>query len=417
MKVSDYIVNYLKEKNVTDVFGYPGGMVTHLMDSLKKSTINVRMMYHEQALSFAACSYAQSSNKTAIAYATSGPGATNLVTGIANAFFDSIPIVFITGQVNRNESNKDWHLRQRGFQETDIVSVVRPITKKAVYVDSPKKIKFYLDEAFFIANDGRKGPVLLDIPMDVFKQEIKEEELDSFVKPIDIVKASDLKIDFSKYQRPVLLLGAGTKYSCDIDSIRKAIDSLGIPVVTSMIAFDILEKDNPLNFGFIGAYGHRTANFIVAKADLIISIGSRMDIRQVGFNRHSFAPKAHVVRIDVDSNELNNKLHDDDTIVETSAALAMNCLLKSLNRNYDNWVETCYRIRSLLKGIDRKSIQEKYIEIINKKLSGTELISTDVGQNQVWIAQYLNNKTKNRVFFSGGLGSMGYSLPASIGLS
>ena len=237
MKLSDYIVAYLTKKGIKDVFGYPGGMVTHLMDSFKKSSINVRMMCHEQALSFAACSYSQSSNTTSIVYATSGPGATNLVTGVANAYFDSIPVIFITGQVNRSESNKGSCLRQKGFQETDIVSIVKPITKKAIYVDKPNRIKSILDEAFFIANDGRKGPVLLDIPMDVFRQDVNENELDKFNHP-EGKNVADINIDFSKYQRPVFLIGAGAKFSCETSFIRGIVSSLRIPVVTSMIAFD-----------------------------------------------------------------------------------------------------------------------------------------------------------------------------------
>ena len=167
MKVSDYIVEYLIEKGITDVFGYPGGMITHLMESFSKyhRKISAHVTYHEQGAAFAACGYAQAKDKPGVAYATSGPGATNLITGVCDAFFDSIPVIFITGQVNTFESRGQYTIRQRGFQETDIVSMVAPVTKYAQYVETADKIRYYLDSAFAAATSGRMGPVLLDIPV------------------------------------------------------------------------------------------------------------------------------------------------------------------------------------------------------------------------------------------------------------
>ena len=179
MKVSDYIVEFLIEKGVTDMFGYPGGMVTHLMDSLgkKKECIRTHINYHEQASAFAACGYAQATGRTGVAFATSGPGATNLITGIGHAYFDSVPTVFITGQVNTFESKGRSDIRQKGFQETDIVSMVRSITKWATYVDSAEDIPGILIKAFDIAESGRRGPVLIDIPMDIFRSNINVDKV------------------------------------------------------------------------------------------------------------------------------------------------------------------------------------------------------------------------------------------------
>lgn len=179
MKASDYIVDYLIRMGITDVFGYPGGMVTHLMDSFRKKAgqIHSHLLYHEQACAFAACGYAQSTGKTGVGYATSGPGATNLITGICNAYFDSIPAVFITGQVNTSELKGHLGIRQRGFQETDIVSMVKPVTKFAAIITDANKLRWYLDKVFFVANSGRKGPVLLDIPMDISRTEVDESSL------------------------------------------------------------------------------------------------------------------------------------------------------------------------------------------------------------------------------------------------
>jgi len=181
MIVSDYIVNYIKEKGTKFVFGYPGGMVTYLMDSFDEiEGIKGMLLYHEQAAAFAACSYAQESHKLGVAYATSGPGATNLVTGIAHAFYESIPVLFITGQVNTNDSKGDLLIRQKGFQETDVVSITKSITKFSEYIGNPELIKYYLDKAYYYALSGRPGPVLLDIPIDVQRAEINPLELVGF---------------------------------------------------------------------------------------------------------------------------------------------------------------------------------------------------------------------------------------------
>ena len=264
MVVSDFIVRYLIENVITDVFGYPGGMVTYLMDSFRRYSgeITSHVTYHEQAAAFAACGYAQESRKVGVAYATSGPGATNLLTGICNAFFDSIPVLFITGQVNSFELKGDKRIRQRGFQETDIVSMVSGVTKYAVMVDDAKKIKWYLDYAFSCALGGRKGPVLLDIPMDLLRTEIDVEKLISFENrglQNNALQEEDLKkIKYSlkHAKRPVILLGNGVKLAGAVGLARDVVNQLAMPVVSTMISFDII-LDEELNYGFIGAYGHR----------------------------------------------------------------------------------------------------------------------------------------------------------------
>lgn len=419
MKISDYIVKYLIEKNVKDVFGYPGGMVTHLMESLRqeKSKIKSHLLYHEQSLSFAACAYSQNKNEPSVVYATSGPGATNLITGICNAYFDSIPVIFITGQVNSFESSQDMKVRQRGFQETNIVKLTECITKKSFYVDDPRKIKKYLDMAFYYAIEGRKGPVVLDIPMNIFRADVCVESLEAFEQK-DIHTKPKINLDFlSGSKRPVLLLGAGAKNSVSQSKINKLLEKINCPLVTSMIAFDIIEKESKFNFGFVGAYGHRTANFILAKADLVISIGSRMDIRQVGIKRESFAPNARIIRFDIDPNEMEYSVHEDDLKIKMSANDAVDSLIGCDYSAKEEWMKTCVEIRERLKDSDPVTIQKKVFDILNEKFLNSDLFTADVGQNQVWVAQYLKNKEENKVYFSGGHGAMGYSLPASIGLS
>lgn len=418
MKVSDYIVEYLIEKEITDVFGYPGGMVTHLMDSFSKYSdkISAHLTYHEQGAAFAACGYAQANNKIGIAYATSGPGATNLITGICNAFFDSIPTVFITGQVNTFEATGELKIRQRGFQETDIVSIVKPVTKYAVKVDNADKLKYYLDYAFKISQAGRKGPVLLDIPMNILRMEIEPDnlsgwELDEKIKEEEY---PEILQAIQSSQRPLFIIGNGVKNAEAVGELRKLLDKANIPIVTTMLSVDIEPEKS---YGFIGAYGSRCANFCVAKSDLVITLGARLDVRQVGAVRNSFAPNAQIIRVDIDENELKYKVHDDEVQIQADVKKVIKYLNKNIEKldvDVKRWIEVCNQIKRKLKGID-KGISNIFVEKISEYIPEGVAITTDVGQNQVWVAQSLKLKENQKVFFSGGHGAMGYSLPAAIG--
>lgn len=417
MKTSDYIVEYLIDKGITDVFGYPGGMVTHLMDSFSKyqNQITAHVTYHEQGAAMAACGYAQVSGKTGVAYATSGPGATNLITGIANAYMDSIPTLFITGQVNSFEQKGNMGVRQRGFQETDIVSMVKPVTKYAVQVNDATKIKYCLDKAFYIANHGRKGPVLLDIAMDVTKTDINVNGLEGFVSAEEgnrKVDVDDLLPIIHRSKRPVVLIGNGLDRKDR--EWKKTINKIGIPVVSSMIAVDVQGGLNSF-YGFIGAYGDRTANFVVAKSDLVISIGARLDVRQVGAKRENFAPESTLIRVDIDEGELDYKVHDNEIDIVADAGTFINEILnKWPSSDYSSWLNVCNQIKDKLYGHDDRN-SNIFVREISKFIPEGSIITTDVGQNQVWVAQSLEVKKKDRVLFSGGHGAMGYSLPASIG--
>lgn len=416
MKASDYIVQYLIKKEITDVFGYPGGMVIHLMDSLRKYNDRIRahVTYHEQAAAFAACGYAQASGKVGVAYATSGPGATNLITGICNAFFDSIPTVFITGQVNSFESRGEYSVRQRGFQETDIVSMVSGVTKYAVRVESAERLKWYLDYAFWTAKNGRPGPVLLDIPMDIYRAEINPDEMEGYSCQNEATDGEYPNIidALQKSSRPVILVGNGVKQATAIEQLMLFLQKVRIPVVTTMLAVDLVTD---ANYGFIGAYGSRIANFIVAKSDLVLAIGARMDVRQVGARRENFAPDAKIIRIDIDSGELDYRVHQN----EEQICANVKDVLKYLNRcdlffKYDHWLDICNQIKTRLENMDDR-LPNTITHMLGENIPDDTVITTDVGQNQVWVAQSLKIKKNQKVFFSGGHGAMGYSLPAAIG--
>lgn len=419
MKISDYIVEFLIKKQIKDVFGYPGGMVTHLMDSFSRyeNQIKAHVCYHEQAASFEACSYAQVSNDVGVAYATSGPGATNMITGICNAYFDSIPVIFITGQVNTFESKNEYEIRQRGFQETNIVDMVRDVTKYAVYVNDAYKVGYYLEKAYSIATSGRKGPVLLDIPMNIQREDIELDDMETY-KHID---KSKYDTDFSRItdvlenaKRPCIILGAALK-GIPKKIVEEFICNMKFPVVTSMVAMDLLTESNIYNYGFIGAYGSRIANFVVAKSDCILVLGSRMDVRQAGGKRTNFAPEAKIIRVDIDRAELEYHIREDEIDINANVLDVMEYLNNhNTNYMYSEWINICDVIKEKLSDMDNRRYNE-FVKRLSDCIPSNTIITTDVGQNQVWVAQSFKVKDGQQILYSGGHGAMGYSLPAAIG--
>lgn len=422
MTVSEYIVQFLIEKKITDVFGYPGGSVTNLMEALRKreDIIKAHVVCHEQAAAFAACAYAQTHNAPGVAYATGGPGATNLLTGIGHAYYDSIPTIFFTGNVNIYEAKGDMKIRQRGFQESDNIAIAKPFTKYSAYVDKPEKIGFFLQKAFHFATEGRPGPVLLDLPMNVQRANINEKDLAPYTPVIEKEKKNveDFKELLTKLLRdskaPCIVLGNGVKSSKVKELAKRVIENFRIPYVTSMIAFDILGQ-NEYYQGFIGAYGVRLANFVTAKSDLIISIGSRLDVRQVGAARENFASKSKIVRVDIDKEELKYKVHDEEYsfCMDVQKALQVMDTIKMEN-DYSHWLSVCQYMKEKLSGQDNK-LPNDYMREISALIPSNSVITTDVGQNQVWVAQSFEVKDNQTVLFSGGMGAMGHGLPAAIG--
>lgn len=424
MKVSDYIVEFLIKKGIKKVFGYPGGSVTNLMESfrIRQGDIDAYVVYHEQAAAFEACAYAEMSGVPGVAYATGGPGATNMMTAIGHAYYDSIPLICLTGNVNTYEAHGDLQIRQRGFQESDIISVVKPLTKCVLYVNSPVDIRYCLEKAYDAAMSGRKGPVLLDLPMDVLRAQVNPQQLRGFhtateqhIPEESTVACEEIKEALVKSKTPVIVWGKG------VDSVRlralteKVVSNLKIPCVTSMISFDILTADNPYYYGFIGAYGVRAANLIVAKSDLVIAIGSRLDIRQVGASRENFAQEASIIRIDIDRGELSYKVHEDEQDFCADAEKVLSYFSTfQVKREFAHWNQICRTIRSRIGDMDER-LPNKYIREISRFIPEDAVITTDVGQNQVWVAQSFQIKARQRVLFSGGMGAMGYALPAAIG--
>lgn len=423
MKVVDYIVDTLIREGVTDVFGYPGGSVTNLMEAFRgrEKEIKAHSSYHEQGAAFAACGYALVSGKIGVAYATAGPGATNLLTGLCDAWFDSIPVIFFTGQVNTFETRGNMNIRQRGFQETDIVPMVHSVTKYAVQIKSADELPQELHKALYLARSGRPGPVLLDLPMNVQRMDIPEDVIEATEAPVmdekgdsGIEEMAQQKVQalLARATRPCLLLGAGVKLAGCSEALCKEAERLGVPIVTSMIAVDAAAGSEQA-FGFVGAYGERPANFIVAKSDLVIAIGSRMSIRQVGFKRENFAPKAQLVRFDIDPGELAYTVHGDEHDFCLDARTVVEILQSCKTCQRQAWLAVCHAIANKLCHMD-DTPGNQWAEMLGKYMTGAGVVTTDVGQNQVWVAQSFPID-KQQVLFSGGHGAMGFSLPAAIG--
>ncbi|WP_101722920.1 thiamine pyrophosphate-binding protein [Eggerthella timonensis] len=420
MKAAEYIVDFIGAQGIADVFGYPGGMVTHLMDAFERPSSRVRahVNLHEQGAAFAACGYAQASGLCGVAFATSGPGATNLLTGVCNAYFDSIPFVAITGQVNTGESKGSYGVRQRGFQETDIVAMAKPVTKSAFRVEHAEQLPGALETAFRVAQEGRPGPVLLDIPMDVQRGEVDAPCEKVIVEPQKAVPLEELaraREILERAKRPCVVFGQGVRASGAAEALRDFLLRTGIPAVSSMPSVDMC-PDYDGYHGFLGAYGDRQANFIVAKADVVLVLGARCDVRQVGGVRENFVPNAALVRVDIDEGELSYPVHDDEVQVnmDVGAFLGSGVADCLVGGDYSVWNGVCREIQEELDGIDAR-LPNKIVGDLSTLVPEDWFITTDVGQNQVWAAQSFSLKRGQRMLFSAGHGAMGYALPAAIG--
>ena len=428
MKLSDYIVDYLYKIGINEYFGYQGTMIAHFIDSIgKNKNVTNHVCYNEQGAAFAAVGYAKVSGKIGCAYATSGPGAINLITGIADAYYDSVPVIFITGQLNTYEYTNSDKIRQQGFQESDIVNMVKPVVKYAIKITNPYDIAYELEKAVYLATNDRKGPVLIDIPMDIQRANIDINELHHYDIPkennVDYDKiARNILNEINQSNRPIFLLGNGIDKNNG--KIIELINGVKIPAIYSMLAKSLLPDNNKYNFGFMGsAYGQRYANIIgCEKADLIVSLGCRMNGRTIGVRRNEFNKNAKIIRVDIDDEELKLKIHENDENYNCDVNILINTLCKILNKykitDKSDWLNVCIIIKKKLENIDKnipESLPNKYIEVINDYIDENINIFVDVGQNQVWAAHSFKIKEKQKIIFSGGLGAMGFALPAAIG--
>ncbi|WP_419801115.1 thiamine pyrophosphate-binding protein [Mucilaginibacter sp.] len=427
MKVSDFIAEFLQKKGIKSVFELSGGMITHLLDSISQKTdIHIYTMHHEQSAAFAAEACGRITGLPGIALATSGPGATNLLTGIGSCFFDSSPAIFITGQVNRHEQKGKRNIRQLGFQETDIVTMAKPVTKASFQIDDPARVEQIFEDAYRIALEGRPGPVLIDIPMDIQRAQIepqyKEQAQDNYVTVKDEV-IKQLVLDLKKAKNPLILAGRGIKASGSQTFFSEFIVHTKIPVVTTLLGIDTISYDHPQRVGFIGSYGNRWANMAIGECDLLVVLGSRLDIRQTGADVNFFSNRK-IYHIDCEIGEINNRIKG---CIEISADL------KSFfhhfkdyygNQTFDVKTEWIKQINSLkeawpdVKELSPKGINpNEFIHSLSKVSKAAKAYLADVGSHQMWCAQSIELEEGQYFLTSGGMGAMGFALPASIGTS
>jgi acetolactate synthase-1/2/3 large subunit len=418
MKASDYIVEFLISKKITDVFGIPGEIMLDFLDAInhKKDKISAHLNYHEQASAFAACGYAQVSGKPAVAYSTKGPGLTNMITAIADAFCDSIPVLFITAYSKTNATGARFECNQ----ELDTIKMFSGIVKYAVRIDNPKDLLYELEYSYCQAISGRMGPVLIDIQADVLKSNIdintlvsyKHENLplDSCKSIIDYIKTSILAA-----KRPVLLIGDGIHQSNTQQYLNDFVENIKIPVLSSRFSQDAL-CNSKYYYGFIGSHGTRYGNFILSKCDLVISLGNRLSYNPFSKSFSNFVKQAKIIRIDIDTNEFDRKLPNS-----VNFHMDLKKLMPALVKNNwsdivsSEWVNVCNVLRETLYDCDTLYPVNIISSIIKKTKSDTIIVS-DVGNNEFWLSRaYAFASVKNRILFSKSFGALGCALPKSIG--
>ena len=416
--VAEALVRCLEQEGVELVFGYPGGAILPVYDALINSSIKHVLVRHEQGATHAADGYARVTGRVGVCVATSGPGATNLVTGIANAYMDSVPMVVITGQVPTSLVGTD------AFQEVDITGITLPVTKHNYLVKDADQLPKIVRQAFHIAATGRPGPVLIDLPKDVAQATIKYK----YPKNIDlpgykptykghpgmIKQAAKL---LSQAERPVIYAGGGVRISGAAPELKELAEIVSAPVTHTLMGLGCFPGDHPLFLGMLGLHGTRYANMAVTECDLLIAVGARFDDRVVA-KISGFAPTAKMLHIDIDPAEIGKNVRIDLPIVGDVKTVLSSILPLLKKKENAQWVK---RVRQLKEDhplsycLEGKMKPQCVLEKMDQMMSEDTIVVTDVGQHQMWAAQYLRFRDPNSFVTSGGLGAMGFGLPAAIG--
>ena len=437
MKLSDYIVKFLENGGVKDAFLISGGLAMHLDDSFGKSKkIKYYSNFHEQASAMAAEGYAKVKNDIAVCVVTAGPGSSNAITGVVGQWQDSVPVLYISGQVRTEFLSASKKVRQYGEQELNIIDIVKPITKYAVSIREPNTIRYHLQKAVFLAKNGRPGPVWIEVPLDIQAVEINEKDLKKFDKSeLDLPNLSkDLKKQISlveqllnKAKRPVILAGNGIRIAGGHKEFLQLADLLQIPVVVASCANDIMYASHKLYFGAPGLIGDRAANFAIQNSDLVLSIGSRLNFKTISFNYKSFAREAKLVVVDIDKNELQKKSIRPTLKINADAKLFIAELMKRKKRekakSYEEWIEKCNYWKSkfnkflpqYLINKDKHVNPYYFIHVLSGFFKENDIVVTCNGITAVATFLMADLKKGQRLIANIGTGSMGYDLPAAIG--
>lgn len=438
VKLSDYVFQVIAEHGVRHVFMLPGGGAMHLNDSLGTNpNIEFVCTLHEQAAAIAAEAYARITNNLGVALVTTGPGGTNAITGVAGAWLESTPCLIISGQVKRADMKGNLNVRQVGPQEVDIVSIVKPITKYAVTITDPLTIRYHMEKALALATSGRKGPVWIDIPLDVQAKAIEPDQLKAFnteelalsqlYSPLLSDQAKETFALLNKAERPVLLIGNGIRLSNGQNSLLELIGLLGIPVLSTWMGLDLVSDDLPLFFGKPGTVASRGANFILQNSDLLISIGARLDFAVTGFDQSKFARAANKIIVDIDASEIAKLKMQVDLPVCSDARTFIQELLDHQNemkvKDRGNWLARCQEWKSKYPVVlpeywENGKFVNSYVftTVLSEELTKDDLLipgSSGADIDIFWLS--VRVKAGQRLFSTGGLGAMGFGIPASIG--
>ncbi|MDY5883105.1 MAG: biosynthetic-type acetolactate synthase large subunit [Roseburia sp.] len=411
------VMECLKEQGVDTVFGYPGGAILNVYDELYKNKDAIRhvLTSHEQGAAHAADGYARSTGKVGVCFATSGPGATNLVTGIATAYMDSVPVVAITCNVTVPLLGKD------SFQEIDIAGITMPITKHNFIVKDVTKLADTIRRAFTIAKKGRPGPVLVDIPKDVtaLKTEYEPKKPEPIARISETITDEDLEVALEmlqKAEKPYIFVGGGAVISGASEELKEFVHKMDAPVCDTLMGKGAFDGTNDLYTGMLGMHGTKTSNFGVSDCDLLVAIGVRFSDRVLG-NASKFAKQAKILQFDVDPAEINKNIRVDACVIGDVKEILTRVNERLPQQNHNAWISHVldYKVKFPLKYAEQGISGPYIMEEIYRKTNGDAVIVTEVGQHQMWAAQYYKYKNPRTFLTSGGLGTMGYGLGAAIG--
>ncbi len=437
IKVSDYITKILVKNRITHVFGMSGGAAVHMFDSISKNKkINIISMTNEQFAAMAADGYARTTGRLGVAISTSGPGATNLLTGTCCSFYDSIPTLMITGQVSTNRQKQSKHLRQLGFQETETLAIFKSISKFCEKINHVNEIKFILEKAIYIAFDKRQGPVVVEIPDDIQRSYVETNNLISYKPKLNFNSKLDVEV-FNKIiscvnnsQKPVIVLGNGIKTPKINQNLKTVLNYLKLPILTSWAGLDLIENKHPLNFGTFGVYGNRCGNFIIQNSDLLIVLGCRLSQNVTGSLYKSFAKKAKIILIDIDDAELKKfnklgikifeKIHSP---LNTFLYEFKSYLHQKKIKSFIKWINLISLWKKKLEEKSNKEIifkknyinVENFVRVLSDNIEPNSNIFVDTGANLTWTCNYFKIKKGHQIHSAWNYTPMGYSLPASIG--
>jgi acetolactate synthase-1/2/3 large subunit len=410
---SQIILRVLREKGIDTLFGYPGGAVIPFFDALYDELDYFKMVRtaHEQNGVHAADGYARSTGKLGVFVATSGPGATNTITGIANAYMDSVPLLVLTGQVANALIGKD------SFQEVDITGMTLSVTKHSYLVRNVENLEDVIREATEVAMEGRPGPVLVDVPKDVFMKscEYKGIKTEKVHEPAVLAEESlDLAANLiNSAQKPVIYAGGGVRISKNDELLLKLAEKTDIPVCNSFMGLGTIPRNHKLSLGFVGMHGSMETNMAVTNCDLLIAIGARFSDRVIG-SPDKFAPKAKIIHIDVDSTEVDKNTYESIPLIGEMKNILLKILEKTEEKNRNSWLEEIMS-KKHTRDIEGQFVPENILMEINKHYNKNTVVATDVGQHQMWTGQFWRFNKSNEFITSGGLGTMGFGIGAAIG--